>query len=63
MTKREYRRIAQKIADLEKVVMTTTDPQEKRKAQDKIMKICGSFTDIMDMMQVDEEVQNILQNS
>lgn len=63
MTKRECRRIAQKIADLEKVVMTTTDPQEKRKAQDKIMKICGSFTDIMDMMQVDEEVQNILQNS
>lgn len=63
MTKRECRRVAQKIADLERMVHTTADPDEKRKAQDKIMKICGSFTDIVDMMQVDEEVQEILKNS
>ena len=63
MTKRECRRIAQKIADLERIVQTTSDPDEKKKAQNKIMKICGSFTDIVDMMQVDEAVQDILKNS
>lgn len=63
MTRRECRRIAEKIAALEKVIQTSTDPEEKRKAQNKIMKICGSFTDIEAMMQVDEAVQEILKNS
>ena len=63
MTKRECKRIAQKIADLERIVQNSTDEDEKRKAQSKILKICGSFTDIEAMMQIDEAVQEILENS
>ena len=63
MKKRECRRIAQKIADLEKTIENSTDSIEIQKAKNKIMKICGSFTDIEAMMQIDEAVQEILKNS
>ena len=63
MTKRECKRIAQKIADLELRLQKSTDEDERRKIQDKILKICGSFTDIEAMMQIDEMVQEILKNS
>lgn len=63
MTKRECKRIAQKIADLELRLQKSTDEDERRKIQDKILKICGSFTDIEAMMQIDEMVQEIIKNS
>lgn len=63
MTKRECRKIAQEIADLEITIEKSTNPEVKQKAKNKIMKICGSFTDIEVMMQIDEAVQEILKNS
>lgn len=63
MTKRECKRIAQKIADLELRLRKSTDEEERRKIQNKILRICGSFTDIEVMMQIDEMVQEILKSS
>lgn len=63
MTKQECKRIAEKIAALEKIIKTTTDPEEKSKAERKIVKICSSFRDIAAMLQIDEAVQEIMKNS
>ena len=63
MTKRECRRIAQKIADLEIQLQKSTDQTENIKIQNKISKICSSFTDIESMIQIDEMVQEIIKNS
>ena len=63
MTKRECKKIAMRIAKLEQVVATSSDKDEKKKAQEKIMQICGSFKDLEDMIMIDEAVQKILQNS
>ena len=63
MTKQECKRIAEKIAALEKIIKTTTDPEEKCKAERKIVKICSSFRDIAAMLQIDEAVQEIMKNS
>lgn len=63
MTKRECKKIAQKLAEYELSLQSATTEEEKFKIQNKILKLCTSLTDLADMIQVDEEVQNILKNS
>lgn len=63
MKKQECKKIAKKIANLEITIQNASTEEEKKEAQNKLIELCCSFTDLSDMIQIDEEVQKILKNS
>lgn len=63
MKKKELKNLATKIAKYEKIIQTTQDAKEKRRAEEEIMKLSTSIQSVEDMMQIDEFVQDILENS
>lgn len=63
MKKKELKNLATKIAKYEKIIQSTQDAKEKRKAEEEIMKLSTSIQSVEDMMQIDEFVQDILENS
>ena len=56
MKKKELKNLATKIAKYEKIIQTTQDAKEKRKAEEEIMKLSTSIQSVEDMMQIDELV-------
>ncbi|MBR4974643.1 MAG: hypothetical protein IKY60_03550 [Bacteroidales bacterium] len=63
MKKKELKNLASKIAKYEKIIQSTQDAKEKRKAEEEIMKLSSSISNVEDMLQIDELVQDILENS
>ena len=63
MKKKELKNLATKIAKYEKIIQTTQDAKEKRRAEEEVMKLSTSIQSVEDMMQIDELVQDILENS
>ncbi len=63
MKKKELKALAQKIAKYEKVVQTSTNKNEVRDAQMKIMNLSESVDSLEDMMALDEIIQDILEKS
>ena len=63
MKKKELKALAQKIAKYEKVVQTSTNKNEVRDAQMKIMNLSESVDSLEDMMALDEIIQDMLEKS
>lgn len=63
MKKKELKNLATKIAKYEKIIQSTQDAKERRRAEEEIMKLSTSIQSVEDMMQIDEFVQDILENS
>ena len=63
MKKKELKALAQQIAKYEKVVQTSTNKNEVRDAQMKIMNLSESVDSLEDMMALDEIIQDMLKKS
>ena len=63
MKKKELKNLAQKIAKYEKIIQTSSDKAEIKKAKSEIMSLSGHVDNLEDMMIIDEMVQDILGNS
>ena len=63
MKKKELKALAQQIAKYEKVVQTSTNKNEVRDAQMKIMNLSESVDSLEDMMALDEIIQDMLEKS
>ena len=50
-----------KIAKLEKIIQTSSDPSEVRKAQDLMLELSGQVNNFTDMMELDGLVQEYLE--
>ena len=56
MKKKELKKLAEKIWALETIVETSDDPQEIKKAKEKILRISGGINP-EDMIAIDEIIQ------
>ena len=63
MKKKELKNLAQKIAKYEKIIQSSTDKAEVKKAEEEIMRLSGHVDNLEDMMMIDEMIQDILGNS
>lgn len=63
MKRKELKNLAQKIAKQEKIVQTSADQKEIKKAQDEILRLSSSVTNYEDIFYIDELVQEFLENS
>ena len=60
MNKVEIKNLAEKIANLEKIIITTDNKKERNSAMDEILLLSDSITSLEDMEAIDEEIQKIL---
>lgn len=60
MNKIEIKNLAEKIANLEKIIITTDNKKERNSAMDEILLLSDSITSLEDMEAIDEEIQKIL---
>lgn len=63
MTKREIKRTAQWLAELELIMRNSDDPNARYAAQKETIDICNRYRDLADMEKIDEEVLKILNQS
>lgn len=56
MKNKELKNLAQKIAKYEKIIQSTQDAKEKRKAEEEVMKLSSSIQCVEDMVRIDELV-------
>lgn len=63
MKKKELKALAQQIAKYEKIVQTSSNKNEVRDAQMKIMNLSESVDSLEDMMALDEIIQDMLEKS
>ena len=63
MKKKELKALAQQIAKYEKIVQTSSNKNEVRDAQMKIMNLSESVNSLEDMMALDEIIQDMLEKS
>jgi hypothetical protein len=63
MTKREIKRTAQRLAELELIMQNSDDPNARYAAQKETIDICNRYRDLADMEKIDEEVLKILNQS
>lgn len=63
MTKREIKRTAQRLAELELIMRNSDDPNARCAAQKETIDICNRYRDLADMEKIDEEVLKILNQS
>ena len=62
MTKRELRKLAKRIADLEKVIQANENQEKVTKAQKKIYNLSSKISDPEDMFLLDELIQQELES-
>lgn len=63
MTKREIKRTAQRLAELELIMRNSDDPNARYAAQKETIDICNRYRDLADMEKIDEEVLKIFNQS
>ena len=62
MKRKELKNLAKKIAKLEKTVQSNSDKEATKKAQDELLHLCGQVTNLTDMLELDELVQEYIEN-
>ena len=62
MKKKDIKKFAKKIADLETIIQNSTDNDEIHMAMNEILALSGNIKSLVDLEAVDEAVQEILQN-
>lgn len=60
MNKIEIKNLAEKIANLEKIIITADNKKERNSAMDEILLLSDGITSLEDMEAIDEEIQKIL---
>ena len=60
MKAKEIKNLAKKIAQQEKIIRNSSDSEEKKKAEQEIIKLSSSIKSLSDMMAIDEAVQEFL---
>lgn len=63
MKRKELKNLAKKIAKAELIVQNSEDKNEIVRAQDEIIELSGRVSTIEDMIELDDLIQEILQNS
>ena len=63
MKRKEIIQMAKKLAKLEKIVQTSSDDKEIRRAQDEIMTLSSHIDNFEDIIAIDELVMEILEKS
>ena len=61
MTKRELKKLAQKIAKLERIIQANEDQEQVKKAQRKINSLCSQVHSDEEMWYLDELIQEELE--
>lgn len=60
MKAKEIKTLAKKIAQQEKIVQTTTDMEEKARAEKEIVRLSACVKTIDDMIALDEAIQDLM---
>lgn len=60
MKTKELKNLAKKFAKLERIIQTTENQEEKKKAEDEIISLSGHVTSLEDITIIDEMVQDLL---
>lgn len=63
MKKKELKKLAERIAELELIIQNSDDPQAINQAQNKILSIGKKVASLEDMMALDIMVQEILEKN
>lgn len=62
MTKKQKRNLAKKIAEIEKLIQSETDPAKVQSAKEQMIKLTNSVEmDLSEINEVDEMVREILE--
>ncbi len=61
MTKKQIRDIARTVANSEKIIQSSSDPDEIKKAEMAIIQTCFQVSSMEDMIQIDELIQKYLE--
>ena len=60
MKQKEIKKLAKKIAAQEKILATSTSPEERSKAEVEIINLSSYVNSIEDMLALDEAIQELL---
>lgn len=60
MKQKEIKNLAKKIAQQETIIQTTTNLEEKHRAENEIIKLSACVKSIEDMVALDEAIQDLL---
>ena len=63
MTKKELKNLAKQIAECERVIQTSEDKDERRQAEERIMKITRTVRNFEDLSKIDELAMKILEKN
>ena len=63
MKTKEIKNLAKKIAKYEYIIQTSDDKKMVRQAQEKIMELTSSVTNLDDMIAIDEAVMELLEKN
>lgn len=63
MKRKEKKQLAEKIAKFERIVQSSTDKKEIKRAQDSIVELSSHVDNITDIIEIDEIVQDLLTQS
>jgi hypothetical protein len=63
MKRKEKKQLAEKITKFERIVQSSTDKKEIKKAQNSIVELSSHVDNITDIIEIDEIVQDLLTQS
>ena len=63
MKRKELKALAAKIAKQERILQTSDDAKEKKRAEIEIMKLSSSVNNLEDMVKIDEIVMEMLEKN
>ena len=63
MKRKELKALATKIAKYERIIQTSEDQKEIRKAEEEVMRLSSGVDSLDDMMAIDELVVEMLQKN
>ena len=63
MKKKELKNLAVQIADAEKILSNNPSPEERKEAENTIMRLTSRVTSLEDMMYMDELIQKFLKKN
>ena len=63
MKKKELKNLAAKLAGYEKIIQTSDNKEEVRKAEEEIMKVTRKIESFEDLMELDELIMKLLEKN
>jgi short-subunit dehydrogenase involved in D-alanine esterification of teichoic acids len=63
MKKKDLKKFAKRLAELETIIQTSDDYDKRQLAQNEVLDISNKITDVEDMLTLDAMVQEILEKN